>query len=288
MAEATAEQRLGALLEEHYGLERAEAERAGATGYTHRLVVQATMPHRQPLTNEIARSNGDLTLSMMAPTSVGLPFGVAPRHILTWVTTEAVRTRSRRLVMGASYGAWLEALGVPHGGAQRAAYQRGAASLFGTSITCVQKSDVGSRLQAVTVADEAALWWDPKHPDQLGLWESTVDLSERFYASLVDRPVPVDLVALRRLGGSPLAIDLYVWTTYRMSYLRQPTTVPWAALHHQFGSEYGRLRDFRRKALVALGKVTTVYPEARVHDTPEGLRLAPSPAHVRKTLSPRA
>jgi hypothetical protein len=127
--------------------------------------------------------------------------------------------------------------------------------------------------------------WDPKSPDQLGLWKSVVELDEDFFNALVDRPVPVDMGALRRLGRSPLAIDLYTWLTYRMSYLRQPVTVPWSSLQEQFGAEYGRARDIRSRARLALLKVAEVYPEARVAVEPEGLRLSPSVPHVRKRLS---
>lgn len=79
-----------------------EIEDAGRNiGYMARLTVQATMPHSRPTTNEIERQNGNMYLSMMAPAKLGLPYGTPPRHILAWVTTEAVRTKSRVLTLGA-------------------------------------------------------------------------------------------------------------------------------------------------------------------------------------------
>lgn len=258
---------------------------APEVGYVGRLLVQATMPHSRPATNEVERQNGDFYLSMMAPARVGLPYGTPPRHLLAWVTTEAVRTKNRFLELGDSYGEWLAGLGVNRGGDDYRRYQKAAASLFGTSITCSRITDAGIALQGARVARQAQLWWDPKNPDQLGLWKSCVELDEDFFNALVDRPVPVDMGALRRLGRSPLAIDLYTWLTYRMSYLKAPVTVPWGALQEQFGAEYGRVRDFRRYALLALDKVAEVYPEAGVAVEPEGLRLSPSAPHVRKRLS---
>ncbi|GAC1345190.1 MAG: replication protein RepA [Candidatus Dormibacteria bacterium] len=262
------------------------SELVGVTevGYVGRLLVQATMPHSRPTTNEVERQNGDFYLSMMAPARVGLPYGTPPRHLLAWVTTEAVRTKNRVLELGDSYGEWLVALGVNRGGDDYRRYQKAAASLFGTSITCSRINDAGIALQGARVARQAQLWWDPKSPDQLGLWKSIVELDEDFFRALVDRPVPVDMAALRRLGRSPLAIDFYTWLTYRMSYLKKPATVPWAALHVQFGAEYGRERDFRARARRALLRVAEVYPEARVEVEVEGLRLTPSPSHVHKRL----
>ena len=256
-------------------------------GYLGRILVQATMPHSRPAASEIERRNGDLYLSMMAPRRLGLPYGTPPRHILAWVTTEAVRTKSRVLLLGNCYGEWLRALGVEPGGQQYRRYQQGAASLFGTTITCTLINDRGVALTGTRIADNAELWWDPKAPDQLGLWSSTVELTERFYASLVDRPVPIDLETIRRLGRSPLALDLYAWLTYRMSYLRSAAVVPWEALHDQFGAEYTRRRDFKRKATLALQKVSQAYPAARVSAEPEGLRLLPSPPHVSRRLLPK-
>lgn len=260
-----------------YGPELAEAPQVGYFG---RLLVQATLPHSRPATNEIERQNGDLFLSMMAPARVGLPYGTPPRLILAWVTTEAARTRRPLLELGDSFGEWLVALGVQRGGDDYRRYQKAAASLFGTAFTCSRVNAAGMALQRASVARRVNLWWDPKSPEQMGLWTSTVELDADFFAALVDRPVPVDLVALRTLGRSPLAIDLYTWLTYRMSYLRAATTVPWVALQAQFGSEYVRERAFRDHARKALAKVAAVYPSARVTVEAEGLRLMPSPTHV--------
>ena len=92
--------------------------------------------------------------------------------------------------------------------------------------------------------------------------------------------MPVDLRALRALRGSPLALDIYAWLTYRLSYLRRPCLVPWSALEAQFGADYGRRRDFRRRFLARLADVLCLYPYARCAHTPAGLLLKPSPPHV--------
>ncbi len=80
--------------------------------------------------------------------------------------------------------------------------------------------------------------------------------------------------------GSPLALDLYTWLTYRMSYLRKPTLIPWKGLQAQLGADYARPRDLRRTALARLEDVVAAYPELRIRGESEGLRLYPSPPHV--------
>ena len=82
------------------------------------------------------------------------------------------------------------------------------------------------------------------------------------------------------LPVDPMALDIYCWATYRMSYLAKPTTVPWAALAAQFGSDYARLRDFKAAFLAELRKVMAVYPDAAAQPSDAGLVLRPSATHV--------
>lgn len=111
-------------------------------------------------------------------------------------------------------------------------------------------------------------------------------MSAEFYDELVAHAVPIDLRALKALKGSPLALDIYSWLTYRMSYLRRPCLIPWEGLRIQFGADYGRLRDFKRKFLAHLGDVLRVYPAVRLSELPAGLLLRPSPTHLPRQLSP--
>ena len=112
----------------------------------------------------------------------------------------------------------------------------------------------------------------------------TITLSEPFYDELTQHPVPVDKRALKALRKSPLALDIYCWLTYRMSYLRRSTEIPWAALQVQFGADYATdgagLRNFKKAFLKRLGAVCLVYPEAEVEDGTYGLILRPSPTHI--------
>jgi len=111
-------------------------------------------------------------------------------------------------------------------------------------------------------------------------WRSHVLLGQKFFEAITLSAVPIDLRAIRQLQRSPLAIDLYVWLTFRMSYLKKPTLVPWKGLQAQFGADYGRPREFQREALAHLEDVLDVYPTVRIGQTDSGLRLCPSPPHI--------
>jgi len=136
---------------------------------------------------------------------------------------------------------------------------------------------------------DSPLWWRlagellPKRP----VWRPQVVLGQDFFEEITRSAVPVDLRAIRQLQRSPLAIDLYVWLTYRVSYLRKTTVIPWESLRAQFGADYSRPRDFRRNASTHLMKVIRVYPSVRIGQDDAGLRLYPSPPHVAQRVPAR-
>lgn len=281
-ANARLERRVSQIAAEILGQELEEAKAAGELGYYARILTQATLPHSRPAEATLTRVNGALTLRMAA-LGPGLPYGSIPRLLLAWVTTEAVRTREREIVLGDHLAGFMRQLDlIPTGGRWGSIprLKSQMVRLFSTAVGVTFDGQGETSGAGWLVADRYQLWWDPRQPEQAALWQSTVTLGERFYAMVVERPVPVDMRALRALRRSPLALDLYTWLTYRASYLRQPTTVPWEALQAQFGADYTRLRDFRAKTIEAMAKVSSAYPRARVETSPAGLVLRPSPTHV--------
>ena len=57
---------------------------------------------------------------------------------------------------------------------------------------------------------------DPKRPDESTLWDSKIELSEKFFNEIIRHPVPLDMNTLKALTRSPLGLDLYVWRNYRV------------------------------------------------------------------------
>jgi len=279
---------LDRLIQQALAIESEEAKDAGALGYMARALVQASMPHSRPEGLVFERTNGAFSLVMMGHPHAGLPYGTVPRLLLAWLTTEAVRTHERELVLGDTLSRFMAQLDlIPTGGrwGTITRLRDQMRRLFASTVSCTYEAPGTWALETVTIADRARLWWDPKQPDQAALWASSVTLSDRFFHEVTDRPIPIDLRALKALKRSPMALDLYTWLTYRMSYLERLTEIPWGALQLQFGADYPHTpqgtADFKRKALAALKKVLAVYPKLRASDGPRGLRLLPSPSHVR-------
>jgi hypothetical protein len=79
-----------------------------------------------------------------------------------------------------------------------------------------------------------------------------------------------------------MALDIYTWLTYRASYLKRPTVIPWASMALQFGSDYKVLRQFKAAFLTELKKVVLVYGRVQVEATEQGLVVKPSLTHISK------
>ena len=274
---------LNKFITEALAIEAQEAAEAGTLGYMTRALTQATMPHRQAAGNEFTRTNGLFSLSMLAPSSVGLPYGSIPRLLVSWITTESVRTRSLELELGPTLSGFMMELGfIPTGGkwGTITRLRDQMKRLFSSSITCLYEDDYKAGIVNVTMVNKARLWWDPKSSDQAPFWKSTITLGQEFFEEAIRSPIPVDLRALKALKRSPMALDIYCWLTHRMFYLKKPTEIPWPALQMQFGADYAQTRQFKAAFLHHLRKVLVVYPQAHIEEAPHGLMLKPGKPHI--------
>ena len=274
-----------------------------------RYLVQATLPHRQPKGRppEWHRKNGKYTLSVRpgfatdrrtrVRRQLPYPSGTIPRLLMFWITTEAVRTKERRLSLGASLSEFMRELGLnPRNGGRgtsrsdaRRLYDQ-MERLFRATISFEYSDWAAHKWCDMQVAGEGEFWWNPVRPDEPVLWDSWVLLGERFFDAIVGSPVPVDLAALRQLKGSSLALDLYAWATYKTDQAckrRSGTRVSWRQLHAQLGADYSNPKDFKRRAKCALSKVRSVYPGLRLGDVPGGLVVYPGKRAVRALRSRR-
>lgn len=278
---------------------------AGALGFLTRLTALTNLPYRQVPDSRFTRHNGPYVLHIQAIPDIGLPYGRYPRLLLAWITTEAVRTRSRYLELGKSLSAFMSQVGVAaHGGAHGplTRFQNQLARLLATTFQ-FYRIQRGERLhytrgQGFIITDDSELWWEPRRPGSSSRslvdaavpearrsrstsWSANLVLSERFFEEILEHRIPVNLRAIGALQA-PLAMDLYVWLTYRLHTLAKPITVPWKTLHLQCGSQTPRVPVFRLQVLRKLPSILTVYPEARVQEADDqaGLVLKPSPPHI--------
>jgi Plasmid encoded RepA protein len=304
----------------HLAIEAEDARSSGNLGFMARALVQATMPYRDPKTDVFQRQNGDFKLRIVAGYEGGIPYGIYPRLLMSWVTTEAVKTQSPEIQLGDSLNHFLRDVldlrsssGGKRGSSTRVSEQM--KRLFGSMISAQYVGGLGGRgfvLRNVLIAESADFdekdlarmdaqepapspgvgdgtgddkLWVPQQVNEAGAWSSKLRLTNSFFQECVNNPVPIDLRAYKVLRGSAMAMDIYTWLTYRLSYTtKMSRTIRWEALQMQFGSsspndEQG-LRDFRKAFLKALKVVLEVYPQARLKIEATGVVLLPSRPHV--------
>ena len=82
-------------------------------GFMARMMALCSLPRTNPGNRlQYKRVNGPYKLIIIAGGDCKLPFGNLPRLLLAWVSTEAVRTQSRELVLGKSLAEFMRTLGV--------------------------------------------------------------------------------------------------------------------------------------------------------------------------------
>jgi hypothetical protein len=287
------------LLDHALAMGNVEAQEAKTIAFSARAMVLATLPYQNPGdVPSFGRENGGYSLSIQPgwddkqKVSLGYPYGTIPRLLLAWITTEAAYTKSRTLELGDNLTDFMRQLGLRPTGGHFGTITRLRSQmmrLFGARISCVYNGKDGFSMKHVNVAADAELWWDPLRPDDTERWHSGyILLGYEFFQEIIDRPVPLDLRVMQAIKQSPLALDIYAWLTYRMSYLKRKTTIPWAALRLQFGTEYTRLRDFKFHFLEQLRAVKMLYSHARFSTESEhGLALYPSRPQVLKKDHPK-
>lgn len=258
----------------------------GVRGFYCRLLLLATLPHSKPAGNEFSRTSGNATLTILAPSDIGLPYGSYPILLNTWIVTEAIKTRNRRLDLGDSYRKFLRDIHLSDDGNTMKRFHQQTEKLLASTIHVTVREGEGKNglaLSNTTIASKAILFWDEKHPDQPGLFgHSEIILSEEYFREITSHPVPVDLRIIQAIKQSPLALNLYMLMTYTYASIDKPRRIPFKALALQLGAEYGRERDFKAKILKELRTIKSVYQKAvfAINDDDNTLVLFPSPPSI--------
>ena len=180
------------------------------TGFMPRMMALCSLPRTNPGNRiQYKRGNGPYTLYMTATGGSALPFGNLPRLILVWVSTEAVRTRSRVIVLGPSLSDFMRKIGIySSDGKLQTRLRNQMKRLFGCSVTMVYKDVRVERFVTSPVAERGAYWWNPDIDPALPGWSTTIFLGEALFNEILNHPVPLDMNTLKALKRSPLGLGI--------------------------------------------------------------------------------
>jgi hypothetical protein len=240
-------------------------------GFSSRPFVLCGLPVKRPSAGCLLheRRNGQFVLQVTGHPSYGLPWG-QDRLVPIFLATMAIRQQTPRITFDSAAG-MLDTFGMQQGGSQ---YRRlvesferifGATIFFGTD-TQREHAAVIQRARFNFMA-EARIWYS-RDPDQKllpGDCQNVIVLSDEFYREIFNHPIPTDLEAAKVLSGSPAALDLFMWLSYRCFTARGRERVPLFGnfgLVSQLGSTgYARPRKFREKLEGWLNLVRVMWPE---------------------------
>ena len=257
-------------------------------GFIARMMALCSLPRSNPGNRlQYKRVNGPYTLIMTATGNYKLPYGNLPRLLMAWISTEATTTQSRILVLGDSLSEFMRTLGVlssDSGGRTgvRTRLRNQMNRLFHASVELSYEDKHHKQFVASRVVDRGEFWWDPKRPDERSLWNSKIELGEKFYNEIINHPVPIDMNTLTALKRSPLGLDLYLWLVYRTFPLRATVRISWKQVYRQFGVEPDKANDrvtvdnFRKDCLRELKKIKLAWPGLNYSTAPGLLILLPS------------
>ena len=264
-------------------------------GFMARTMALCSLPRTNPGNRlQYKRVNGPYTLIMTATGNYKLPFGNLPRLLMAWLSTEAVRTQSRVLVLGDSLAEFMRTLGIYNSGGQPQTRLRNQMDrLFNASVRLTYEDERGAASVSSLVADRTEFWWDERKPDEYSLWDSKIELGEKLFNEIIQHPVPLDMNILAALKRSALGLDFYLWLVYRIFALRAPLRLSWPTLYRQFGvdpakaSDQFTVRDFRTDSLRELKKIKLAWPELNYATAKGVLILYPSKPTIAPTTGPQ-
>lgn len=277
------EKNINKMIANAFAIQKTSAQDADALGFMARSFVLATMPHSKPKSNEFERINGDYRLNMWSPPSVGLPYGAAPRLFLAYITKQIKQTKSRDISLGDNLNQFMKELGLVPTGGRWGTITNLKAQIRKTLECSFRISNDSSQLKEgvrLDIADKYSLWWHDQDPKQSSIFPSTIRISEGFYNDVMENAIPLDMRVLKELKGSAFALDVYMFLTHRLAYLKNETVIPYEILFEVFGSNYKELKTFKFHFKKSLQKVCLYVPEFNVFDHANGLKLEPSKLHI--------
>ena len=260
------------------------SEADASLGFMARTMALCSLPRSNPGNRkEYVRRNGPYTLVMSAGGLNKLPYGNLPRLILAWVSTEAVRTQSRELVLGKSLSEFMRTLGIYNsGGNPQTRLRNQMKRLFGCTVSMIYEDKLGFARVSSLVADKHEFWWNERKPGERVLFDSKIRLGEDFFNEIINRPVPLDMNTITALKRCSLGLDLYLWLVYRTFALGAQLRLTWRQLYHQFDANPAKAPDkravqnFRIKVLRELKKIKMAWPDLNYTTAPGLLILLPS------------
>ena len=237
----------------------------------HRAFCRVALPVRAPSKGVWQREAAGVVLTMEAGEGAALPTGRFARLLLMHLFDTAVRTGEAVVEIGYDPAAVAKRIGTETSGAKLRELQEQMIRLLAARITVAW--DGGPALSV----------FDARGRSRAGepAWRSSIRLTARFLAGLVENAVALDRRVLGALAELTLALDLYAWLASALPVgdAAAATIVGWEDLRGRFGSVSQSTAEFRAGFEQALTQVRQVWPyvAAALRDDAAVLRRTAAP-----------
>lgn len=216
-------------------------------------------------------------------TKQGLPYGPKARLLLLHICTMALRQNTHEIEVADSMSAFIRELGFEVTGGTRGTIAQFKEQLHRLAAARMQiglwRGDKTTTISTQPI--EAFDVWLPSDPAQRMLWNTKLYMDEKFFRTLKDHALPVDIRAMRAFAHSAKQIDIVLWLVSRLNGMDRVTPISWDSLKDQFGRDItSRDRKFRQSFTEDIKAIQDVYPNLRLSLSAKGITLHPTDAKL--------
>ena len=215
-----------------------------------------------------------------------VPYGSRARIVLPYINAYAIRHRTRTVDLGRSLREFITRIGLSFDGRRGVQITEQVQALAAAHLVLGLWEQDRAHAHLATIADEVSFWIE-KDSRQRSLWEPVMVLSQRYYDSITERPVPLDMGHLVKLARSPRRMDVYAWLTYRTAQIAKgrKVHVRLGALQPVFAPDVESPRLFKQRFIQDMKAIAGVYSGFRASVEGQVLVLERSPPPVARRES---
>jgi len=210
-----------------------------------------------------------------------VPAGPKARIVTAYINDYAYRHKTPEIDLGENLHQAMRQMNVAVGGRNAKELCREVENIAAAEINMGFWLPDGSAHQRVAKVAEDVSFWIEKNPNQRTIWQPTMTLSQRYYASIQESQhiAPVYWPALVALQHNARAMDIFAFLCYRLRTIpvRRPVTLRADILHSMFGRDIKQRKHFWPEFIKALGEAVQQYPQARhsisILEDKSGMRL---------------
>ncbi len=255
-------------------------------GFITSMLACASIPYSKPKENFFKRNNGYCTLKIISDPEYGLPYGLLPRIIIIWLCTEVKLKHSPLIYLGKTQNEFIKKLGMNSTGGVNGTVTRikdQINRLFHSNISLIYNRKNSYKYNNLSIIDNS-VFLKKKINNKKYVWKRKILLSKKFFNIVNSSSLPIDLKVIKSIR-SPLAIDIYIWLTWRNKIIKKRNTkITWNKLRLQFGSSYcdspKGLSNFKIGFIKRLKNVYSFYSKLRIQIFKDYLKLKRSRPHV--------